>query len=267
MTKISLIISYYKALENLKLILEALNNQSDQNFEVIISEDDNNKETISFLNQILKKYSYSIKHVNQKSDNGFRKNIMLNKSIKIAAGETIVFIDGDCIPHKHFIHAYNKNTIDGFMLKGRRIMLCEELTKKIKASKNLKLLSLSSILKSNSKKKKEAIYTNNISLILSMKGKGLLGCNWGIKKKHLIEINGFDEDYVKAAVGEDTDIEWRLKAINIKNKSMKNKAIVYHLFHKTGYSKDDVQHNNVILAEKIKANNYVCINGIEKLKN
>jgi glycosyltransferase involved in cell wall biosynthesis len=265
MTKTSLIISYYKALDNLKLILDALNNQSDQNFEAIISEDDNNKETISFLKQNLKNYSYPIKHTNQELDNGFRKNIMLNKSIKIATGETIVFIDGDCIPHKHFIRAYNKNTVDGYMLKGRRVMLCEQLSKKLKDTKNLKFLKIGSIIKSNSKKKKEAICTNNISLIISMKGKGLLGCNWGIKKKHLVEINGFDEDYVKAAVGEDTDIEWRLKAINIKNKSMKNKAIVYHLFHKTGYSKDDVQHNNVILAEKIKANNYVCINGIEKL--
>ena len=41
--KITIIISYYKALTNLKLILKALNNQSNNNFEVIISEDDQNE--------------------------------------------------------------------------------------------------------------------------------------------------------------------------------------------------------------------------------
>ena len=47
--KLTIIISYYKNLNNLKLILKALNNQSVNNFEAIISEDDNNDETIDFV--------------------------------------------------------------------------------------------------------------------------------------------------------------------------------------------------------------------------
>ena len=76
-----------------------------------------------------------------------------------------------------------------------------------------------------------------------MKDKGLLGCNWGILKKHLVEVNGFDEDYIRAAVGEDTDVEWRLKRSGIGSKSMKNKAIVYHLHHERSYSNEGVEKN------------------------
>lgn len=264
MIKVSVIISYYKALDNLKLILKALNNQSSKEFEAIISEDDNNPETLSFLQNNANDYLFNIKHTNQLQDNGFRKNQMLNKSIKVSVGKTIVFIDGDCIPHKHFIKAYINESAPNVMLKGRRVMLDELITEKIKKTASLNYLSLFKILTSKSDKKKEAIYLKDKSLIFTLKDKGLLGCNWGIQREHLLAINGFDEDYVRAAVGEDTDIEWRLKMYGIGSKSMKNKAIVYHLYHKKGYSVEGVEKNRELLREKLEANNFVCLNGLVK---
>lgn len=261
--KVSVIISYYKNLENLKLILQALNKQSVGNFEAIVSEDDNNPVTEEFLaNQ---QFNFEIQHVNQQEDVGFRKNMMLNKSIKTSKGEILVFIDGDCVPHKHFVKAYQKHAKDGFMLKGRRVMLGEEITTRVLKEKSVKRLNLLSILFSDSKKKKDAIYTSLLSLTTTKKDKGLLGCNFGIKKKHLLEVNGFDEDYVRAAVGEDTDLEWRLKGIGIQSNLMKNKAIVYHLYHKKGYSEEDVAFNREVLAKKMRAKQYRCLNGLEKL--
>ncbi|CAL2064411.1 glycosyltransferase [Tenacibaculum sp. 190524A05c] len=264
MIKISIIISYYKALDNLKLILKALNHQSSRDFEAIISEDDNNDETIQFLKEHRKDYNFSILHVNQEVDDGFRKNQMLNKSIKASNGETLVFIDGDCIPHKHFVKAYIENVQDNVMLKGRRVMLGEKITENIQKNKTIEPLKGLSVFFSDSGKKKEAIYLGNKSLLLTMKDKGLLGCNWGIQKKHLIDVNGFDEDYIRAAVGEDTDIEWRLKRNGIGSKSMKNKAIVYHLHHERSYSNEGVEKNRELLREKLKADNFVCLNGLEK---
>ncbi|WP_442266262.1 glycosyltransferase [Tenacibaculum sp. ZS6-P6] len=265
MIKISIIISYYKALDNLKLILEALNHQSSKEFEAIVSEDDNNQETIDFLKSFRNQYNFQILHVNQEKDDGFRKTMMLNKSIRASNGETLVFIDGDCIPHKHFVKTYINNVEEGVMLKGRRVMLGEKITNKVTSNKTIKPLNTISILLSDSDKKKEGIYLKNKSLIVTMKDKGLLGCNWGIQKKHLIEINGFDEDYVRAAVGEDTDIEWRLKRIGIGSKSMKNKAIVYHLHHERGYSQEGVEINRVLLRDKMNKDLYICLNGLEKL--
>lgn len=264
MIKLSIIVSYYKALENLKLILKALNSQSVSGFEVIVSEDDNNPETIDFLKKESKYYSFPILHVHQEVDNGFRKNMMLNKSIKASNAETLAFIDGDCIPHKHFVKGYINNIEEGVMLKGRRVMLGAIITNKIVEDRSLEHLKTIKILLSDSNRKKEALYLGNNSLILTMKDKGLLGCNWGIKKKHLIEINGFDEDYVRAAVGEDTDVEWRLKRLGIGSKSVKNKAIVYHLHHERSYSIEGVEINRALLKEKIALDNFKCINGLEK---
>jgi len=92
----------------------------------------------------------------------------------------------------------------------------------------------------------------------------LVGCNWGIERKHLLKVNGFDEDYVSAGVGEDVDIEWRLKEIGIKPKSMKYRSIVYHLWHPRTYTDEKVQANYRILEKKKKEGKLYCLKGIEK---
>lgn len=264
--KVSVIVSYYKNEINLRLILKALANQSVANFEVIISEDDANKETFKLINEFKNTYRFPVKHTNQDKDLGFRKNIMLNKSIKLATGNLLVFIDGDCVPHKHFIKAYIDNFEEDVMLKGRRVMLSEKLTLKLKQTFNLKILGLLNVLFSKSKKKKIGIYSPFFNLSYNSNNKWLLGCNWGISKNTIYKVNGFDEDYVRAAVGEDNDIEWRLKSIGIKGRSVKNKAIVYHLYHKEKYAKEDLFFNKNVLKNKKEAKHFYCLNGLEKVK-
>lgn len=261
--KVSVIISYYKALENLKLILAGLHRQSDMRFEAIISEDDNNPETIAFLSTHSGDYDFPIVHVNQAKDLGFRKTMMLNKSIKASSTDFLIFIDGDCIPAKHFVKEYIRNATAGSMLWGRRVMLGEKFSKKILDSMDVNQIHFRSILFSDSQKIKEAIYSPHINL--AFKTRGLVGCNWGIMKKHLVDINGYDEDYVLPVAGEDNDIEWRLEANNIGKISIKNKAIVYHLYHPRSYSQEGIEANTQILLTKMKAGVIRCYNGLENL--
>ena len=56
-----------------------------------------------------------------------------------------------------------------------------------------------------------------------------------------MEIDRFDEDYEMAGFGENTDVECHLEKIGIQLKSTRNKAIVYHLFHKANYSEADCE--------------------------
>jgi GT2 family glycosyltransferase len=259
---ITVIISYYKALNNLKLILKALSLQSCSDFDVIISEDDNNLETVSFLFENEKKYSFKIHHLFQQEDLGFRKNLMLNRGVSLTKSDNIVFIDGDCVPHKHFVRSCKKMLKQGVFLSGRSVMLDEKTTEYCKINEDLTKLKWSNLIFTKSKKVKESIYWRFFSL--SFKNRGLVGRNWGVKKEHLLQINGFDEDYVKAGVGEDVDIEWRLLSIGLKRKMIKNKAIVFHLYHKKVYSEVGVSENYKLLENKIKENNIVCLKGISK---
>ncbi len=262
--KISLVVSYYKNLANLELILLGLMKQSDQNFEVIIAEDDSNAETVEFIDRWSKKVSFTLHHVAQEVDDGFRKNQMLNQAIKKSEEKALVFIDGDCIPHRHFITAYQNSIAKGKILFGKRVNLGPYISQKILNEMSLSRLSIFSILFSDSDKKKEGIYLPFLSL--KFKNTHLLGCNWGVLKEHLLEINGYDEDYTAAGVGEDVDIEWRLTTLGLKMVSMKNKAIVYHVFHEKGYTDVSVQANYRLLERKKQAGNIKCVNGLEKIE-
>ena len=155
--EISVIISYYKALDNLKLILEGLQHQSDMRFEAIISEDDSNSETVDFFENQGADYNFPIVHVCQEEDLGFRKTMMLNKSIRASSTKFLVFIDGDCIPARHFVREYIRNAADGYILWGRRVMLGEKFSQRIKERKSIKGINLLSLLLSDSTKVKEAI--------------------------------------------------------------------------------------------------------------
>lgn len=263
-TALTIVISYYKALDNLRLILMALNRQTNTDFEVIISEDDNDTVTQSFLEKHARDYSFEIHHLYQEQDLGFRKNMMLNRSIKQAKGDLVVFIDGDCIPHRHFAKAYIKQKSTNAMLWGRRVLLDEKTTHHTKQTLNLENLRFWTLLFTKSQKVKDGIYSPFVPL--SIGEKGLKGCNWGIKKELLLAVNGFDEDYVKAGVGEDDDIEWRLKKAGVGKKSMKNKAIVHHLYHDRSYSAADVAENNRLFETKKQENHLKCLNGLAKRK-
>ncbi len=255
----SVIISYYKITQNLKVILTALTIQTVKNFEVIISEDDDHPETRLLLNEFSEKLK--ITHVCQE-DCGFRKNAILNKSIQKANSNFLIFIDGDCVPDKNFVFQYQKYIKKKTFLLGRRVMLSERISNKVLNSKGIYNFRFLKLLFSKSRKVEDAFY---FPFLKQKKSKrGLCGCNWGVNRSDILNINGFDEDYLNPGVGEDVDIEWRLSASGIMQQSIRNKAIVYHLFHKRGYSDEKVLANYRILERKKKDNNIYCKNGIKK---
>ncbi len=263
MHALSIIISYYKQPENLKLILKFLKKQTYKNFEVILSEDDNNPETLAWVKNIRKHLPFPLLHIYQEKDYGFRKNAMLNKAITISSSDNLVFIDGDCVPHKHFAKEYARNFEVKKILSGRAVMLDKKITEQLIETHDEKVLQWKNLLFSRSEMLKEGFYFPYFPLY--WKVRGLVGRNWGVKKDHLLAVNGFDNDYVHAGVGEDVDIEWRLKASGLTMKSLKNKAIVYHLFHPKGYSEKNVRKNYDLLNRKKQQGNIVCKNGLKQV--
>lgn len=260
--KISLIIAFYKNITALELIFKALEQQKYTNFEVVVAEDDHNPASFDFITKAAHHLPFQIKHVRQEKDDGFRKNQMLNKAIKQAEGEFLVFLDGDCIPHKNFLKAYAQFASEGTALFARRVMLSEGLTKKLYQEKDLKYLKFWPLWLSKSKRKRFSLY---LPFIKKQYRLGIIGCNWGIYKKNMLEVNGFDEDYITAGVGEDDDIEWRLVAQGIKIKSIRYAAIEYHLHHPLNYSDQDAAVGYDLLREKKALNHIKCKNGLVKI--
>lgn len=257
--KVSVIIATYRQPRNITLILQALIKQRNKHFEVIIADDDHNAHTKRYYLQLLRECPLELKYIRQTEDVGFTKTKVLNKAIAISTGEVIAFLDGDCIPHEAFTLEYAKAAEENAILVGRRVFLGKQLTSKVYDT--MAGISFFDILFSDSRKKKEGFYLPFLSGNLK---RGLVGCNCGFLKKTLCGVNGFDEDFVFWGTGEDLDLEWRLIANGARQRSMKNRAICYHLHHPIVYDKQHEVNSREMMQEKMAKGVIYCKNGIDK---
>ncbi len=249
--EISLIVSIFNKIDILKLVLASLELQSFKNFEVLLSDDGSNQESVQEIATLQEGHSFTITHI-WHANNGWNKNAILNKSIIASKSPYIIFIDGDCLLHLHFIKEHFKNKIPHTILAGRRVNLSQKITKKLTPQlisngylkSKITIQSLWQSIFSNARDAEQGIYITSIYIrrFLNRKDKGILGSNFSVFKQDLLNVNGFDERFLHPAAGEDTDIEARLRRNGLKVNTIRNQAIQYHIFHKElPRSKDRLQ--------------------------
>lgn len=267
--KTSLIISVYNNVPFLKTVLDALTYQTIKDFEIIIAEDGEDRNMEKFILHYPFKQSY--RHVKQ-ADEGWRKNKCLNKAIEASKGEWLIFIDGDCVPHERFIEMHLRFAKEGVVLAGKRVKLdnkyssfllnnCEGITKMQRMLRKKLFLG-----KGDIRFIEEGIFISPDGLLSfipkNRSNEKLLGCNMSFSRKAIYTINGFDEDYVRPAFGEDRDLSWRFRAAGYQHVSLRNMAIVYHLNHPVSWFDQEINLN--IFHEKKARNEFVCKNGLIK---
>lgn len=169
---------------------------------------------------------------------GFRKNKILNQAVSIA-NDYVIFIDGDCIPQEHFVIDHLSNAKNGYCLNGRRADLSASVSKKISIThpeiffkKHIIEILFEYFLGRGKNIEKGFRFTNkSLSSFLNRKNKGIVGCNFSLFKEDMIKINGFDERYEAPGIGEDSDIEFRLRLNGVKIKNIFFMANQVHIFH------------------------------------
>jgi teichuronic acid biosynthesis glycosyltransferase TuaG len=92
MDLVSIIIPYYKKKKYVKLAINSVLQQTYKNFELIIIYDDDNKEDLNFLKEIIKKDKRIKLYTNKKNLGAGRSR---NKAIKLSKGSLIAFLDSD----------------------------------------------------------------------------------------------------------------------------------------------------------------------------
>jgi glycosyltransferase involved in cell wall biosynthesis len=236
----SVILSFYNKIEVLKLVLSGFERQSLKNFEIIIADDGSDNSVVHELQQIMQGSSLHISHV-WHPDQGWQKNTILNKAIVAANSDYIIFTDGDCIPHRHFVKEHFMAKETNYALTGRRVLLSRRVSEFLTVSrvrhgfleKILVPWMILERLSGEGQFVENALYFKWkwIRKKINKKDRGLLGSNFSIHKADLLAINGFDERYQSPYVGEDTDLEFRLRLNGCKFRHLKHLAIQYHYFH------------------------------------
>ncbi|RQW61726.1 glycosyltransferase [Vibrio viridaestus] len=235
----SVIIAFYNNITALDTILRALENQSNAGFEVVIADDGSCVDVQQWVENRIKESHLDIQHITQE-DIGFRKNRILNKAISISRSDYLIFIDGDCIPQKYFVADHLENREPQTILNGRRVDLPSEYKDKLLSAKKPEeffTCNMVSILfkylsgKGKNIEKGIRIKSPLLSKFLNRKRRGIVGCNFSLHKEDIISVNGFNNLYEVASIGEDTDIEYRLVKTGKKIKNIFFQANILHLVH------------------------------------
>jgi GT2 family glycosyltransferase len=271
MPKATLIISVYRKKEELELIFRALAKQSEKDFGVIAADDDSGNDIPGFVSELAERYGISAESVSH-TFSGFGKNIILNKAVLAAKTDYLIFIDGDCVPHHRFIEGHLSARRPNTVLCGRRVMLGENISGELKRAPGIMSagsIPYRKILASLFEKPHPTYYAEEglylpMQALRALRGKcvSLSGCNFSLPKALMEKINGFDEDYTGPGIGEDSDLEFRLRLAGADFLSVRNLAVLYHIYHKltvesnTNYSRfHDVAQ---------KSGTYFCKNGLIK---
>ena len=269
--KATLIISIYNNIDFLETILDSLHFQTEKDFEIIISEDGENTDVKKFIDQYQFEQPYL--HLTQK-DEGWRKNKAMNSAIRAAKTDWLIFIDGDCVPHPRFIEMHLRFANENIILAGKRVIVSAE-SSNLLIEKKIDILQIQTHLLKKTFFSKERIRHLEETFFISpeslfrfiakmRKQHGfLLGCNMSFSKKAISVINGFDEDYILPAVGEDADLTWRFNGAGFKIQSVRNLAIVYHLHHKLNWV--NREENQEICRRKQQEKTFICLNGLTKI--
>lgn len=267
---ISLIIAIYNNYRWLSLIFAALENQTHKSFEVVLADDGSSEEEIDKTRELISGAQFNVQHI-WHEDKGWRKDIILNKAVVAAKSDYLVFLDGDCIPNKHFIEDHYALREKNFVIGGRRVQLPQKISDTLsieQVRKGWLENHTLQLLFSGERHSENAIRVANNKLrniMLKPKKGYLLGCNFGIYKSDLLKVNGFDERFLSPATGEDTDLEARLLRIGIEVKRYKFICIVYHRKHKRTEIENDP--NGVIFDYNNNNNISFTPYGIEKKSN
>lgn len=266
---VCLIISVYDNLSALQRILQAVSEQTRLPDQVIVSEDGENSALSHWLTQT-QGWPFELLHLTQ-ADRGFRKNLALNRAIAKAKYDWLVFIDGDCVPHPKFIAAHDSARAANTIATGRRVELGPRVSRQLIRSKRawqclshaLAYWTCWPVLLLDQVKNPEAgINWAWLDRLKRSRSATILGCNFSCSIESMKLINGFNEDFLAAGVGEDSDLQWRFEALQMRFVNLKFSALQYHLHHPRSYQTSS--RNWEILEETRKQQKVRCEHGLER---
>lgn len=252
----SLIINTYDRPDALTKVFEGVSNQTVAPKEIIVADDGSANPTAELIKKWQSKFGVPVRHVWQ-PHRGFRRTVILNKAVREARSEYVVFLDGDCVPERRFIEDHERLAEPGMWVQGRRCFVREGFVESFdpRTTSVRRWLLLGRIGGGIKGIRLPIPYCKR-----DQKHRGILGCNMGFWRRDLYAVNGFDEAFVGWGA-EDSELGSRLYHLGCQRKFVRFQAIVFHLDHPP-LPRDRFAKNSGRLAETIRARKIRCERGL-----
>lgn len=235
----TVIVCTYRAPRSLDLVLAGLLRQSRLPGEIIVADDGSPEETAAVVRAHAESGRVPLRHLWQE-DRGMRKAGIVNAGMSCASGDQLLFLDGDMVPHRHWLRDHAARYDGRTVWQGRRVRLREPRVERLDAAQiDAGLLDTwrrrflwSGLLDGQVRNYHLAIPLPAGLVGLFEKRKGLMGCNFSAPRGVLEQINGYDAGWEGAGyLCEDFDLEIRLRKNGAMLRPILHAGIAFHLDH------------------------------------
>jgi glycosyltransferase involved in cell wall biosynthesis len=257
--KLTLLISTYEAPMALAKVLQGVALQTRLPDEVFITDDGSGDATRAVIDSWRASVSFPVHHVWHPHE-GFRKIILLNKAAAAAIGDYLVFTDGDCVPHRHFLADHEGLAERGFWVQGRRCYVLEPFVPEFVPGKTpiwrwMLSRRIGGIPKG---------FRLPVPIVFRNRDqRGIIGCNMAFWRDDVLSVNGFDETLLGRGIGPDSDLGTRVYNLGHPRKFVYGRAIVYHLDHPV-MPRDNLPQKRALLEDRIRSGQTRCERGVDQ---
>jgi glycosyltransferase involved in cell wall biosynthesis len=262
--KLSVIITTYNRPDALKKVLEGLYGQTLLPDEILVADDGSGPDTRTLVADFENRPGLKVLHVWQR-DQGFRAARVRNKAVAAASGDYLVFLDGDCIPDRHFVSDHLALAEPGCFFQGKRVLVDQTTSDTFDITDcdsfgRLVCLALTGHLGN-------AHHVFRMPFFSGLKKRqglsGIRSCNMGVFRSDVAAVNGFNHEF-EGWGREDSEFAVRLFKHGLVRKEHPFRAICYHLWHPEN-SRTRLSANDRLLEEAMAADTCVCRNGLNRL--
>lgn len=234
--KLSLVVLTYNRSDAALAVLRALASQCGPQEEVIVADDGSRAAEVDRLLSQAPSFAGRALHV-WHPDRGFTAAEARNRAARLAHGDYLVFLDGDCVPGPRFVQQHRRLAERGCFVNGSRVLLSARLTQELLASPADFSRRSASFWWSAWRRGDLNKPTHLLSWPASWRPRhprfqwrGIRSCNFAVWQDDFIAVNGFDQVF-EGWGHEDADLVLRLHHQGLRRKNGFWATEVFHLWH------------------------------------
>ena len=265
----TLVVSTYRAPESLEAVFRALADQSDASYEVVVADDGSGPATREIVDRWRGELRQRVEHVWQ-PDEGFRAARARNLGALRAAGDFLVFLDGDCVPRRHFVRSVRASALAGWFVVGRRFELPRQFTDRVHRERlpihrwsllRWRPLADGEFANLGYLTPRDRRRIGRLS-VPEFVPHNYAYCSVGVWASDFAAVNGYDMRY-EGWGEEDVDLALRLRMHGLRGGHAGPQATVFHLWHD---SRANPRHpNHELLFEAARERRVEALRGLREL--
>ena len=230
---VSIIVSTYERPWHLANCLRSLGHQSvdHSQIEVIVTDDGSRgPETEQCVAKFAERFQGRVGFVTQ-TNKGFRLARSRNRAVVASRGTQLLFLDGDCIVPPHFVQTMTANLRRKIVMASDCYRLSEEATGRVNDLAIDRWSIENEIDRSERRRlRAKALRACFYSWLRIPMRPRLTGCAFACMREDLLEVNGFDENFVGWGL-EDRDLQRRFAMQSTRTATVMHRVKAVHQWH------------------------------------